>query len=320
MLQQTRVEAVKPYFERFLTALPTIEALAEVDEETLLKLWQGLGYYSRARNLRKCAEAVVREHGGVIPESVSELKRLPGVGAYTAGAIAAFAYGADAVAIDGNVLRVAARLFFEEGDILDPKTRARIEARISALLPSGEASAFGQGLIELGATVCVPNAKPKCEICPLAPYCEAHARGLESILPNRRPKAKRRIEEKTVLIVRSPSSVLIRRRPDTGLLAGLWEVPSLDGRASEREILAFLRALRLDEVLRMEPAAPSKHIFTHVEWRMTAFSVSVAEQESILPEPYRLVSPAELAERYPLPSAFSAYLAPLTRPFAEKRK
>lgn len=314
MLQQTRVEAVKPYFERFLSALPTITHLAEVDDETLLKLWQGLGYYSRARNLKKCAEAVLREHGGVIPSTVAELKKLPGIGPYTAGAIAAFAYGSDAVAVDGNVLRVAARLFADDGDILDPKTRTRIESRLSELLPSGEASDFGQGLIELGALVCVPNAKPKCEICPLAPHCLARARGIEQTLPVRRPKAKRKIEERTVLLVRSAEHVLIRRRPDKGLLAGLWEVPSIDGTASKSEALAYLRALGL-EPLRIEAAESAKHIFTHVEWHMTALAVGVAEPDRALPEPYRLVSPRELAERYPLPSAFSAYLDPLTKPF-----
>ena len=314
MLQQTRVEAVKPYFERFLAALPSVFDLAEVEDERLLKLWQGLGYYSRARNLKKCAEAVVREHGGVIPSSVAELRRLPGIGPYTAGAIAAFAYGVDAVAVDGNVLRVAARLFADGGDVLDPKTKARIEASVAELLPHGEASDFGQGLIELGATVCLPNAKPKCEICPLAPHCLARERGIETTLPYRRPKAKRRIEEKTVLLVRSASSVLIRRRPDKGLLAGLWEVPSLDGKSDVSEALAYLRALRL-EPLRIEAAEPAKHIFTHVEWHMTAFSVTVAEPDESIAEPYRLVSPAELAHRYPLPSAFSAYLDPLTKPF-----
>lgn len=319
MLQQTRAAAVIPYFERFLAALPTIEALSVVDDETLLKLWQGLGYYSRARNLKKCAEAVMREHKGILPRSVPELRRLPGIGPYTAGAIAAFAYGEGAVAIDGNVLRVASRLFFEEGDIGDPKTRARIEARLSEMLPSGMASDFGQGLIELGAIVCVPNAKPKCEICPLAPYCEAHRRSLETALPNRRPKAKRRIEERTVLLVRSDTSLLIRRRPSKGLLAGLFELPSLDGRADERTVLAYLRDLGL-EALRIEPAPPSKHIFTHVEWHMTAYSVLIAEPEHRLAEPYRLALPSELAERYPLPSAFSAYLLPITRPFTEINK
>ena len=319
MLQQTRVEAVKPYFERFLAALPTIRDLAEVSEERLLKLWQGLGYYSRARNLKKCAEAVLREHGGVIPSRVEELKKLPGIGPYTAGAISAFAYGLDATAVDGNVLRVGARLFAEPGDILDPKTRALIESRFAEILPRRQASDFGQGLIELGALVCLPKVEPKCEICPLAPYCEANAGGLVSSLPYRSPKAKRRIEKKTVLLVRSAETILIRRRPPKGLLAGLFEPPSLEGEPNESEALAFLRALGL-EPLRIERGEDAKHIFTHVEWQMSSYVVSIAEPERKIPEPYLLTTPPELAERYPLPSAYSAYLSPLTKPYEENFK
>ena len=309
MLQQTRVEAVKPYFERFIAALPTVKALAEVDEQTLLKLWQGLGYYSRARNLKRCAEAVCSEHGGVIPSDPDRLIALPGIGRYTAGAIAAFAYGVDAVAVDGNVLRVAARLFNDSRDILDARTKADFEHRLEEILPSGLADRFGQGLIELGALVCLPKVRPKCEICPLAPYCEARAAGTETTLPNRRSKAKRRREVKTVLLVRSADAVLIRRRPARGLLAGLYEPPSLDGEVGEGEALAFLRALGL-EPLRIESAGAARHIFTHVEWQMTAYAVSIAEPETPPDAPYLLVSPRELAERYPLPSAYSAYLSP----------
>lgn len=307
MLQQTRVEAVKPYFDRFLAALPTVEALAAVDDQTLHKLWQGLGYYSRARNLRRAAIAVCEKHGGVIPRTVSELLALPGIGPYTAGAVAAFAYGEPAPAVDGNVLRVISRLLGEEGDILSPAVRARLTDAVREMLPPDAPSEFGQGLIELGALVCVPNTAPRCEVCPLSGVCIAHRDGSWDEIPYRSPKRPRRIERRTVLVVRSGERVLLSKRPDRGLLAGLWEFPSLAGEANEADVLERVRTLGL-EPIRIEPTDRAKHIFTHIEWHMTGFLVRVAEPDALPSAPLAMPTIAEIDERYAIPSAFAKFL------------
>ncbi len=310
MLQQTRVEAVKPYFERFLAALPTVEALAAADDETLHKLWQGLGYYSRARNLRRAAIAVCERHGGVIPRTPPELLALPGIGPYTAGAIAAFAYGVPAPAVDGNVLRVISRLLGETGDILSPPVRARLTDAVADLVPADAPSEFGQGLIELGALVCVPNAAPRCELCPLSDACTARRDGSWDEIPYRAPKRPRKIERRTVLVVRSGDRVLLSKRPDRGLLAGLWEFPSLEGDASEADALARVRALGL-EPIRIEPTVRAKHIFTHIEWQMTGYLVTVAEPDALPPAPpapLAMPTIAEIDNSYAIPSAFAKFL------------
>lgn len=307
MLQQTRVEAVRPYFERFLEALPTVEALAAADDETLYKLWQGLGYYSRARNLRRCAIAVCERHGGIIPRTVPELLDLPGIGPYTAGAVAAFAYGVPAPAVDGNVLRVISRLLGETGDILSPPVRARLTDAVAEMIPAAAPSEFGQGLIELGALVCVPNAVPRCELCPLADTCIAHRDESWNKIPYRSPKHPRRIERRTVLVVRSGSRVLLSKRPDRGLLAGLWELPSITGKASEAGALARVRALGL-EPIRIEPTEPAKHIFTHIEWQMMGYLITVAEPDALPSAPLAMPTISEIDETYAIPSAFSKFL------------
>ncbi len=308
MLQQTRVEAVKPYFARFLSALPTVEALAAADDETLYKLWQGLGYYSRARNLRRAAQIIVERYGGVIPSSPAELKRLPGIGPYTAGAIAAFAYGVPAPAVDGNVLRVLSRLFGERGDILSPAVRARLTDAAAAMLPEDAASDFGQGLIELGATVCPPNAPPKCTLCPLADYCVAFRDGSFAVIPYRAPKPRRRVEERTVFVARAGDRVLLSKRPDGGLLAGLWEFPSVLGYIGEEEAISYLRSIGVQPTS-AAPTAPAKHIFTHIEWRMRGYLVSIDKPSEVLAAPLALPRIAELDGGYAIPSAFSKFLA-----------
>lgn len=307
MLQQTRVEAVKPYFERFLKVFPTVEALAEADDERLMKCWQGLGYYSRARNLRRAAIEIVERYGGEIPRALPDLLSLPGIGPYTAGAIAAFAYGIPAPAVDGNVLRVMARVLGEEGDILSPAIKKRLTDAVSAAIPKDAASDFGQGLIELGATVCPPNAPPKCDLCPLYPLCRAAKEHTTDRIPYRKPKAKRRIEERTVLLIRTGDRVLLHRRPDRGLLAGLWELPSKSGKLSEKQALAAVRQLGL-EPLRIKGTASAKHIFTHIEWHMIGYEIHIAEPDAALDAPYAFPLTAELHDAYALPSAFSPYL------------
>lgn len=308
MLQQTRVEAVKPYYERFLQECPSIRALAELPEDRLMKLWEGLGYYSRARNLQKAARTVVEQYGGVMPSTYGELIKLSGIGDYTAGAIASIAFEERVPAIDGNVLRVLARLTGSYEDIARPETKAAWRRALAPLVPQA-AGDFTQSLIELGATVCIPNGEPDCAACPLAPYCAARAGSLTDTLPVRSPKKPRRIEKRTVLLIRDGDRTAIAKRPPKGLLAGLYELPNCEGHLKEAELPAYLRSLGF-EPLRIKRIEDSKHIFTHVEWHMIAYSVSITPEFDGWHDGsgFLLVSNADLHASYAFPSAFSAYV------------
>ena len=313
MLQQTRVEAVKPYFERFLATFPDLPSLADADDDLLYKRWEGLGYYSRARNLKKCAKEVVERFGGVIPKDVPDLLSLPGIGPYTAGAIAAFAYGIPAPAVDGNVLRVTARLTGETGDILSPAVKAKLTAFVASLIPRDAPGSFGQGLIELGALICLPNQPPKCDLCPFRACCRAFAESKTDVIPYRAPKRERRVEERTVLLIRSGKATLLHKRGSSGLLAGLWEFPNFSGGLSEKEVLDAVKSLGF-EPLRVRELSPAKHLFTHIEWRMTGYLILVAEPEGEPPAGYVMPDTATLLSRYALPSAFSAFTRALSEP------
>ncbi|MBQ8439845.1 MAG: A/G-specific adenine glycosylase [Clostridia bacterium] len=308
MLQQTRVEAVKPYYARFLEACPTVKALAELDEDRLMKLWEGLGYYSRARNLQKAARTVMSDFGGEIPSTYEELRRLSGIGEYTAGAIASIAFDRRVPAIDGNVLRVLARLMGSRKDIADPGTKSAWREQLLPLIPE-EAGDFNQALIELGATVCVPNGEAKCTECPMSPYCVACRESLTDEIPVRSAKKPRRIEKKTVLLIRDGDRTALCKRPDKGLLAGLWELPNREGHLSEGALIDFIRSIGF-EPLRVERIEDAKHIFTHIEWHMIAYAVRIAPEfdgwhqgSGML-----LVKNEDLHNQYAIPSAFSAYV------------
>ncbi|MCI6552476.1 MAG: A/G-specific adenine glycosylase [Lachnospiraceae bacterium] len=312
MLQQTRVEAVKPYFDRFIRRVPDIETLAGLEEEKLVKLWEGLGYYSRVRNLQKAARMVMEEHGGRLPSAYDDLLKLPGIGSYTAGAVASIAYGQAVPAVDGNVLRVLSRLRMDEGDILSPKTRARIEKELARIMPEDRPGDFNQALMELGATVCLPNGQPRCGECPWESFCEAHQMGREEEFPKKKAKKARTIEEKTVLIIRDEDKAAFCRRPDRGLLAGMYEFPVLEGYRTEEEVLGFLRENGL-KVIRIQPIGESKHIFTHREWHMKGYAVRVDElerpQRSAACADWIFIDKEEAREKYPIPSAYGAYTA-----------
>ncbi|MBR5969354.1 MAG: A/G-specific adenine glycosylase [Lachnospiraceae bacterium] len=304
MLQQTRVEAVKPYYERFLRALPDIAALAACEETKLLKLWEGLGYYSRVRNLQKAARIITEELDGRMPEEVSALKRLPGIGDYTAGAIASIAFGKRAAAVDGNVLRVTARLCADASDIAKEETKRAVRERIEAsFLPKEDAAcgSFNQALMELGATVCLPNGSPLCTDCPLARYCEAHLAGTEAAYPVKSAKKARRMEERTVLLICDRERVALQKRPEKGLLAGLWEYPCLEKKATRQTVLRFLKQQGVS-VLRVLPLPEAKHIFTHVEWKMTGFLVYADATGD-----YFMVNRREIESVYAIPSAYRSY-------------
>ena len=313
MLQQTRVEAVKPYYERFLKELPDVKALAEVPEDRLLKLWEGLGYYNRARNLKEAACQIMEKYGGRFPETYEEIRGLKGIGNYTAGAVSSFVYGIRKPAVDGNVLRVVTRITADGSDITKAGTRTKVEREVEEVIPAEAAGDFNQSLIELGAIVCVPNGEPKCGICPVSGICLAHAQGRETEFPVKAKKKERRIEKRTILVFRDNEKTAVRKRPDTGLLAGLYEFPGTEGHLKQSEAVRYAKSLGLMPI-RIKKLGSAKHIFSHVEWHMVGYEVMVDELEKNMREqdaaPGKIVFAElrELKEHYPMPSAFEAYM------------
>ena len=317
MLQQTRVEAVMRYYQRFLERLPDVQALADCPEGELLKLWEGLGYYSRVRNMQRAARVIVQQHAGRFPRTYEEILALPGIGEYTAGAIGSFAFDLPLPAVDGNVLRVVARLTALEEDVLSPKTRRAVTEAVAQAQPALCAADFNQAMIELGALVCLPNGAPKCAECPLAATCLARKAGLQERLPIRKKNAPRKIQHKTVLILREGERVALRRRPSDGLLAALYEPFCLEGALDSDAVQAFLQAQGLFP-LHITPIGEAKHIFTHLEWHMCGFEVilplgSITKMEQNgAKNPFINLFFAQRDEvdtRYALPSAYAAYRA-----------
>ena len=301
MLQQTRVEAVKGYYTRFLQALPTVEALASCPDDRLMKLWEGLGYYSRARNLKKAAIQIMERHGGVFPRKYEEVLVLPGVGAYTAGAICSICYDAPTPAVDGNVLRLTARLCNDPTPIDLPAQKAKVTAALAAVYPE-RAGDFTQALMELGATVCGPNRKPDCERCPCRDFCLGAKLGTAEQLPVKTEKQKRRQEDKTVLILSCDGSYALEKREDKGLLAGLWQFPNVSGRltAGEAVVAAEKMGLKVREITRI---AEKKHIFTHIQWNMQGVYMEVAEQAG----DFAWFTAQRLQQQAALPTAFRQF-------------
>ena len=307
MLQQTRVEAVKPYYERFLKRLPTVRDLAEAEEDVLLKLWEGLGYYNRVRNMQKAARQIMIDHNGKFPKTYEEIRALKGIGSYTAGAISAFAYGIPKPAVDGNVLRVISRLMGSREDIMKQSVRKKIEEALEHVIPEGEASDFDQGLIELGALVCVPNGEPHCGECPLSHLCRAREQGLTGEIPVRSKAKPRKIENRTVLIFKDGQKLAVRKRPGKGLLAGLYEFPNLTGHLPMDEVTAYSKEIGLAPI-RIRPLEKAKHIFSHIEWHMTGYEVIVDELEKTNEKGFLFALPEEIGKKYSIPSAFEVYV------------
>ena len=316
MLQQTQAETVKGYYARFLARFPTVEALAAAPEDEVLKLWEGLGYYSRARNLKKCAQVLVEQYGGKLPADHGELLKLPGIGPYTAGAIASIAFGLPVPAVDGNVLRVWARITGCTDDIALDATKRLFTWEIAALLElmsrsTGDfrAGDYNQALMELGATVCVPNGAPLCGHCPMNHRCEALSEGLTGLIPVKSVKKPRRREERTILVIRDGERFFFRKRPSKGLLAGLYEFPGAEGFLTQEQAVDAVRALGFDPV-RAVPLPAGKHIFTHIEWHMEAWEVRVSGFPAELPAEKRdsaiLVTKEELSQ-FAVPSAFRTW-------------
>lgn len=328
MLQQTRVEAVKGYFDRFVASLPDIAALASCPEEKLLKLWEGLGYYNRVRNLQKAAIVVMEQYGGKLPDSYEELCKLPGIGSYTAGAIASIAYGKPAPAVDGNVLRVTKRLMESYDDITKPAVKKEMEQIIRAVservsdegIYPGDLS---QALMELGAVVCIPVGKPLCDQCPLENLCVSAGKDVWKEIPVKPAKKERRIEERTIFLVEQENdgrrSFGIRKRPENGLLAGLWELPGADAHLTKETAEKYLTENLGVQAAELTELKPAKHIFSHVEWRMKAYRVRIADMgqgiyadaeaetgsEEKPAERLQMVTEEEMEQEYSLPSAFA---------------
>ncbi len=301
MLQQTRVEAVKKYYERFLLHLPTLKALAEAQEELLLKLWEGLGYYSRVRNLQKAARQIMEHHGGEFPRSYDDILSLAGIGAYTAGAVASICFEQASPAVDGNVLRVLSRYLASDKPVNDEKTKKEISALLKPIYPEGRCGDFTQALMELGATVCAPNGAPMCESCPLKHRCRACAEGNALSYPVKTAKKPRREERRTVFILRCADKVALTKRPEKGLLAGLWQFPDVCGALDTAQALAQAEAWGV-QPRHIEKIIHREHIFTHVHWFLTGVYLKCASEAE-----FTWVTAEELEKNIGLPTAYRQF-------------
>ena len=297
MLQQTRIEAVKQYYERFLKEIPTIQDLAEIDEEKLLKLWEGLGYYNRARNLKKAAQVIQEKYKGKMPKHDKELVELPGIGEYTAGAISSIAYDEPVPAVDGNVLRVVSRVVGSKKDVLETKTKKEFTQKLREIMPN-QAGDFNEGLMELGELICIPNGEPLCEKCPLQEICIAKNENLTDVIPVRNQKIKRRKEEKTVFLLEFEGKIAIQKREKTGLLANMYEFPNVDKRLKKDEIETVLQSWGL--IGNQIEKIGTHHLFSHIEWDMVGYKIQVDSINSA----FIWVEKHEILEKYPIPGAF----------------
>lgn len=276
MLQQTRVEAVKDYYTRFLDVLPTIQALANADDTLLQKLWEGLGYYSRVRNLKKAAIQIVEQHNGIFPREYEQVLKLPGIGSYTAGAICSIVFNQPTPAVDGNVLRVISRILNDRTPIDLPSFKASAQKSLQAVYPP-QAGDFTQALMELGATVCGPNRKPDCHTCPCRGFCLGYQNGTAESLPVKSPKKARKQETRTVFILSCNGRFALEKRPSKGLLAGLWQFPNVEGKLDVTEAMQKVEEFGLipAEIFRQ---VEKKHIFTHIEWDMRGIYIEVKSE------------------------------------------
>lgn len=306
MLQQTRVEAVKPYFERWMKALPDLPTLANAPESVVLKLWEGLGYYSRVKNIHKAAKLVMEKYDGILPSSYDALRSLPGIGEYSAGSVGSIAFQLPVPCVDGNVLRVVTRLTVEEADITTTSAKRLITDWVSAIIPKDRPGDFNQAMMELGATVCLPNGQPKCSDCPVAFLCEAHLQNRIADFPVKSAKQPRKKEKKTVLILLKGKKVALRKRPETGLLAGLWEFPNFAGELSEAQVREIIDSAGMcpDSLV---PLKKAKHIFTHIEWEMYGYLAVANDADKKAAHDFEWVSADLLSDSLTLPSAFKTF-------------
>lgn len=303
MLQQTRVEAVKEYYKRFLQELPSIEALARVEEDRLLKLWEGLGYYNRARNLQKAALSIVEERNGRFPDTYEGILSLAGIGEYTAGAIGSICFDLPTPAIDGNVLRVYTRVMEDSSNIDKQSTKKQIRKELEVVYPNGQCGTFTQSLMELGATVCLPNGAPKCDECPLQTICLANEHNSWQKYPVRDEKKSRRLEEKTVFVLQCGDKIAVRKRDKKGLLSGMWEFPNVEGILIEQQAADVATQWETSPE-QMKMNYNYTHIFSHVEWRMTAYYLVCCQ----MCRQFHWVTMEELDKEVAMPSAFRPFV------------
>lgn len=303
MLQQTRVEAVRGYYERFLSRLPTIEALAAAEVNELLKLWEGLGYYSRVRNLQKAAQVIVRDCGGKFPHEYGKILTLPGIGAYTAGAICSICFEQPTPAVDGNVLRVISRLHASDAPIGEDRVKRSVAQELEKIYPIGHCGDFTQALMELGATVCLPNGKPLCAQCPVKDICAANQTGMQASYPVRAAKKPRRVEHRTVFFLQCGEKIAVCKRPKTGLLAGLWQLPDVPGELTVADMLCQAESWGVHP-RNIQKTVQRTHVFTHVEWRLTCCYLECTREKE-----FTWVTRQELEEKIGLPTAYRQFLA-----------
>lgn len=301
MLQQTRVEAVWNYYLRFLAALPTVEDLAAAEEDKLLKLWEGLGYYNRARNLQKCARVIVNDLHGAFPTDYDGWLALPGIGPYTAGAVSSICFDCPVAAVDGNVLRVITRFTENAAPIDLQTTKARIKADLEQVYPAGDCGTFTQALMELGACVCTPKS-PQCLVCPLADVCAANTSGCQTDFPVKLPKRAKRHQNRTVFFLTCGDRVALSKRGDKGLLSGLWQLPDTDGFLNEGSAIAYLQNVGL-EPLELQKIVHANHVFTHIHWDMRCYYMTVREAAGS----YTWVPLEEVRRGYALPTAYRQF-------------
>lgn len=300
MLQQTRIEAVKVYYEKFIKEIPDIQTLANIEEKKLLKLWEGLGYYSRAKNLKKAAIQICEKNNGQMPKKHEELIKLPGIGEYTAGAIASIAYNEKVPAVDGNVLRVISRIVANTKDVLLPETKREVSINLKEIMPK-EAGDFNEGLMELGERICIPNGEPLCDRCPIRNYCLAFEKGLTNEIPVRIKKTKRKKEKRLVFILQYQDQIALRKREEKGLLAGMYEFPNVL-EENDINLQEILKKWNL-KVERLENIGQAKHIFSHIEWEMTGWKVEVKEKN----DAFLWAKKEDILEIYAIPEAFHYY-------------
>lgn len=301
MLQQTRIEAVKKYYVNFMHHIPNIETLSTVPDDQLLKLWEGLGYYSRAKNLKKAAQVIMQNYHGNFPDSYEQLLQLPGIGEYTAGAIASICFNEKVPAVDGNVLRVMARVLGNKNNVLLPETKKTIRQTLQNILPE-QSGNFNQALMELGEIICLPNTSPDCQHCPIQKYCIACQENLTDKIPVRIKKLKRTKEEKTVFLLVADGKVAIEKRTEQGLLSGMYQFPNISGFHSDETLTAILQDLQITP-LTISFIKKAKHTFTHIDWYMKGYLITVRQPCGS----FLWVSPQELSEKYPLPTAFKPF-------------
>ena len=305
MLQQTRIEAVKRYFERFIKELPDIYHLSQVEDDKLMKLWEGLGYYNRARNLKKAANQIMVEFDGSMPGCYDQLITLAGIGPYTAGAIASICYNEPVPAVDGNVLRVFMRLDGSYEDISSLKVKKNLEDRIQKIITKEMAGDFNQAVMELGETICIPNGKPVCALCPIVRRCKAYKKKIQTELPVKIPKKPRKREEKTVFLLQCAGKLAVAKRPDTGLLAGMWEFPNVESIIPENQVAEYLEHFGII-VHTIERTEKKKHIFTHKEWDMLGYYVICEEipKQTV----FQWVSREQIEKEFAVPTAMAQFL------------